>query len=94
MASGESARITGLPDSPGAIAWSPDGAAHRLYDVRARRRARSSARRRTSPKAPNGPTRSQVIDAVTYRTDDDGYLKPGYDQIFVGRRGRRRADAS
>ena len=25
MASGESARITGLPDSPGAIAWSPDG---------------------------------------------------------------------
>ena len=25
MASGESARITGLPDSPDSIAWSPDG---------------------------------------------------------------------
>src|SRR5215203_1763460 len=25
MASGESARITGLPDSPNSIAWSPDG---------------------------------------------------------------------
>ena len=25
MASGESARITGLPDSPGSLAWSPDG---------------------------------------------------------------------
>ena len=45
-------------------------------------RARSSARRRPSPRAPNGPTRSQVIDAVTYRADGAGYLKPGYDQIF------------
>jgi hypothetical protein len=25
MASGESARITGLPDGPDSMAWSPDG---------------------------------------------------------------------
>ena len=24
----------------------------------------------------------QVIDPVTYRTDDDGYLKSGFNQIF------------
>jgi dipeptidyl aminopeptidase/acylaminoacyl peptidase len=81
MASGESARITGLPDSPGAIAWSPD----------ARRIAYTMFVPDDGPKlgkAPDKPEGAkwadplQVIDAVTYRTDDDGYLKPGYYQIF------------
>jgi dipeptidyl aminopeptidase/acylaminoacyl peptidase len=81
MTSGESARITGLPDSPGAIAWSPDG----------RRIAYTMFVPDDGPKlgkAPDKPEGAkwadplQVIDAVTYRTDDDGYLKPGYYQIF------------
>jgi dipeptidyl aminopeptidase/acylaminoacyl peptidase len=81
MTSGESARITGLPDSPGAIAWSPDG----------RRIAYTMFVPDDGPKlgkAPDKPEGAkwadplQVIDAVTYRTDDEGYLKPGYYQIF------------
>ncbi|MEO8454228.1 MAG: S9 family peptidase [Sphingomicrobium sp.] len=81
MTSGESARITGLPDSPGAIAWSPD----------ARRIAYTMFVADEGPKlgkAPHKPEGAkwadplQVIDAVTYRTDDDGYVKPGYYQIF------------
>jgi dipeptidyl aminopeptidase/acylaminoacyl peptidase len=81
MTSGESARITGLPDSPTGIVWSPDG----------RRIAYSmfvpdeSAHLGKAPDKPEGAKWAdplQVIDAVTYRTDDEGYLKPGYQQVF------------
>jgi dipeptidyl aminopeptidase/acylaminoacyl peptidase len=81
MATGESARITGLPDSPDSIAWSPDG----------RRIAYSmfipdeGAHLGSAPPKPEGAKWAdslQVIDAVTYRFDGAGYFKPGYNQIF------------
>ena len=81
IANGESARITGLPDGPGALAWSPDG----------RRIAYSMfvpdepMKLGTAPAKPEGAKWAdplQVISAVTYRSDDDGYYKPGYQQIF------------
>jgi len=81
MGSRESARITGLPDSPDSIAWSPDG----------RRIAYSmfvpdeGARLGSAPPKPEGAKWAdplQVIDAVTYRFDGAGYFSPGYQQIF------------
>ena len=81
MSAGESARITGLPDSPDSIAWSPDG----------RRIAYSmfvpddGAKFGKAPDKPDGAKWAeplQVIDMVTYRFDGAGYFKPGYNQIF------------
>ena len=81
MSSGESARITGLPDSPDSIAWSPDG----------RRIAYSMFVPDDGPKLGSAPPKPEgakwadpleVIDAVTYRFDGAGYFKPGYQQIF------------
>ena len=81
MASGESAQITGLPDSPDSLAWSPDG----------RRIAYSMFVPDDAPKLGSAPDKPegakwadplQVIDAVTYRFDGAGYFKPGYQQIF------------
>ena len=81
MASGESARITGLPDSPDSIAWSPDG--RRIaYSMFVPDEGPSSARRPPKPEGAKWADPLQVIDAVTYRADGAGYFKPGYDQIF------------
>ncbi|MEA3058259.1 MAG: hypothetical protein QOF34_1074 [Sphingomonadales bacterium] len=81
VANGESARITGLPDSPGGLAWSPDGRriAYSMFVPDAGPHLGSA------PPKPEGAKWAdplQVIDAVTYRTDDEGYLKAGYEQIF------------
>jgi dipeptidyl aminopeptidase/acylaminoacyl peptidase len=81
MANNESARITGLPDSPDSIAWSRDG----------RRIAYSMFVPDEGPKLGSAPAKPEgakwadpltIIDAVTYRADGQGYLKPGYNQIF------------
>jgi len=81
MSGGESARITGLPDSPDSIVWSPDG----------RRIAYSMFVPDDGPKLGSAPPKPegakwadplQIIDAVTYRFDGAGYFKPGYQQIF------------
>jgi dipeptidyl aminopeptidase/acylaminoacyl peptidase len=82
MDSGQSARITGLPDSPQGITWSPDG----------RRIAYLMTAPDEGPKLGSAPAKPEgaewakpleVIDKVTYRTDGGGYVKPGYDHIFV-----------
>ncbi|HEY0232722.1 MAG TPA: S9 family peptidase [Dokdonella sp.] len=81
MKTGATARITGLPDTPHAIAWSPDG----------RRIAYSMFVPDESTKlgkAPDKPADAkwaeplQIIDTVVYRTDEGGYEKAGYDQLF------------
>ena len=81
MTGGESARITGLPDGPDSLAWSPDG----------RRIAYSMFVPDDGPKLGKAPDKPEgakwaepleVIDAVNYRADGAGYLKPGYQQIF------------
>ena len=81
MGSGESARITGLPDSPGAIAWSPDG--RRIaYTMFVPDEGPSLGSAPPKPEGAKWADPLQVIDTVTYRTDDDGYLKSGYYQLF------------
>ena len=82
MDSGESVRITGLPNSPGSIAWSPDGR-HLAYSMFV---ADEGARIGAAPAKPEGAQWAeplQIITAVTYRADGAGYLRPGYSQIFL-----------
>ncbi|OYY68482.1 S9 family peptidase [Sphingomonas sp. 28-63-12] len=82
MANGETARITGLPESPGSITWSPAG--DRIAFVMT-----VPGTPTTLGKAPAKPEGAQwaepleVIDRVTYRADGGGYIKPGFDHLFV-----------
>jgi dipeptidyl aminopeptidase/acylaminoacyl peptidase len=81
MSTGVSARVTGLPDSPSDIAWSPDG--NRIaYAMFVPEDATTLGKAPAKPEGAQWADPLQIIDAVTYRTDDGGYAKPGYDQIF------------
>ncbi len=81
MANGVTARITGLPQTPHGIAWSPDGT-RIAYSMLV---PDAPMKLGTAPAKPEGAKWAaplEVIDSVVYRTDDEGYAKPGYDQIF------------
>ncbi|HTD27940.1 MAG TPA: S9 family peptidase, partial [Xanthomonadaceae bacterium] len=81
MHTGATARITGLPSTPNSIAWSPDGRriAYAMFVPD------ESTKLGKAPEKPEGAKWAdplQVIDTVVYRTDDGGYNKSGYEQIF------------
>jgi dipeptidyl aminopeptidase/acylaminoacyl peptidase len=82
MDGGASARITGLPDAPGALAWSPDGT--RIAFVA--KVPDDGVKLGSAPVRPDGAKWApplEIIDKVTYRADDAGYLKPGFGHVFV-----------
>ncbi|MGK2908362.1 MAG: prolyl oligopeptidase family serine peptidase [Sphingobium sp.] len=82
MADHASARVTGLPDSPQGIAWSPDGT-QIAYVMRVPGEAMKLGKAPEKPEGAQWAPPLEVIDRVDYRNDGGGYVKPGYDHIFV-----------
>ncbi|WP_298167781.1 S9 family peptidase [Novosphingobium sp.] len=82
MESGATARITGLPDSPSSLAWSPDGK-QIAYVMHVPGEATKFGEAPAKPEGAKWAEPLEVIDRVTYRADGGGYIKPGYDQVFV-----------
>ena len=82
MDTGQSVRITGLPDSPQGITWSPDGRRIAyLMNV-----PDDGPKLGQAPEKPEGAEWAkplQIFDKVTYRADGAGYIKPGFDHIFM-----------
>ncbi|WP_309601588.1 S9 family peptidase [Sphingomonas sp.] len=82
MDGGQSVRITSLPDSPQAIEWSPDGSRIAyLMSV-----PDDGPKLGSAPPKPEGAVWGkplEIIDKVTYRADGAGYLKAGFDHIFM-----------
>jgi len=82
LASGESVRITGLPDSPTSLAWSPDGRqiAYTMFVPG------EGVKLGALPAKPEGAQWApplEVHSEIQYRTDEEGYLKPGFSHIFL-----------
>ncbi|MET1111126.1 MAG: S9 family peptidase [Allosphingosinicella sp.] len=82
LASGEAVRITGLPDSPTSLAWSPDGRqiAYTMFVPG------EGLKLGALPPKPEGAIWAPPLEIhsdVTYRTDEEGYLKPGFSHIFL-----------
>ncbi len=82
MDTGQTAKLTNLENPPSGLAWSPDG---KLISF-ASFVETTPPKIATLPKAPEGakwadaPT---VYDRLIYRFNGRGYLKPGFNQIFV-----------
>ena len=82
MAGGTSAKVTALPTSPSALAWSPDGG-RIAYTMLVRDDAVKLGKAPPKPEGAKWAEPLEVIERVTYRADGDGYIKPGYNHIFV-----------
>ncbi|RGP41858.1 Acylaminoacyl-peptidase [Altererythrobacter insulae] len=82
MDSGASANITALPESPGGIAWSPDGS-RIAYTARVPDKPLALGQAPSKPEGAEWGEPLQMTDAVTYRIDGGGYVKPGKMQLFL-----------
>ena len=80
--SGESVRVTNLPNTPTGLSWSPDGTKI-AYSVLVAGQAPKLGTALTKPEGAQWAPPLEVIDSVAYRADGQGYLKPGYRQVFI-----------
>jgi len=82
MDSGQAVRITGLPDNPQGITWSPDG--RRIaYLMKVPDEGPKLGAAPDKPEGAEWAKPLQIIDKVTYRADGAGYIKPGFDHVFI-----------
>lgn len=81
MKTGATARITSLPNTPFGISWSPDGS-RIAFSMFVPDEGPQLGKAPTKPDGAHWAEPLQVIDKVVYRTDEGGYSKPGYRQIF------------
>lgn len=80
---GEAVRLTGLPSSPSGITWSPDGATiayTMLVEGEGLKLGEAPSRK---PEGAKWAEPLQIYDLLAYRADGAGYLKPGFEKIFI-----------
>jgi acylaminoacyl-peptidase len=82
MDSGQTARLTQLQRSPGAMEWSPDGR-WIAFTMLVPETPEPLAKMPEKPKGAQWADPPKVIRKLTYRLDGAGYLEDGYVQLFV-----------
>lgn len=82
IATGTVARLTNLPDAPQAIAWSPDGKSI-AYSMRVPEDGPRLGKAPAKPEGAQWAEPLEIYDRVTYRTDSGGYIRPGYNHLFL-----------
>lgn len=79
---GQTALLSNLASAPSALAWSPDGQLI-AFSAFVKTAGPTLADAPTPPKGAAWAPPVTVIDSLNYRFDGQGYLKPGYRQVFV-----------
>jgi len=82
MASGEAVRVTNLPNTPSSISWSPNGE-QLAYSVLVPGDKPKIGSPLPKPEGAKWAPPLEIIDTVSYRSDGQGYLKPGFRHVFV-----------
>ena len=79
---GHIAKITNLTSAPTNVTWSPDKK-WLAFTMLVPERAASIIKMPETPEGAKWADPAKVIDSTIYRFNAAGYLKPGYQQIFV-----------
>ena len=79
---GQTALLSNLQSAPGSLAWSPDGT-QLAFTALVKSATEPLAKPPAKPEGAEWAPPVTVIDRLGYRADGDGYLEPGYTQLFV-----------
>ena len=82
MDTGAEAKLTNLTESPGTPVWLPDGK-WLAFTMFVPEEAKPFISLPKKPEGAKWAEPAKYIDEMNYRADGQGYLKLGYDQIFV-----------
>src|SRR5690349_12755172 len=82
MATGRTAKVATLEQSPNDLAWSPDGKSL-VFTMLTRSDSPTLGAPLRRPEGAKWAEPLQVIDRVSYRADGEGLLKPGYQHVFT-----------
>lgn len=80
--SGKFAKISQLPFSPGSLAWSPDGD-QLAFSMHVEKEPPVLAKIPKKPKNARWAESPRITDRVYHEADGRGYIKPGFNHIFV-----------
>ncbi|UOB16552.1 S9 family peptidase [Abyssalbus ytuae] len=78
----DEARLTNIQYSPGSISWSPDDK-YLAFNMFVPGESSSPIQLPSKPKGAKWNDAPKYIDKLNYRADGRGYLKNGYQQLFV-----------
>lgn len=82
MQTGQSARLAELLEAPGDLAWSNDGTSIAFTQFALDEESKLGEAP-AKPEAAQWAEPLEIITDITYRTDEGGYLKPGYTHVYV-----------
>ncbi|MEL6305055.1 MAG: S9 family peptidase [Bacteroidota bacterium] len=80
--SGKLAKLTQLPYSPSSMTWSPDGT-QLAFSMNVPKAAPVIAKTPKKPKGAKWADAPRITDRVYHEADGRGYIKPGFNHIFV-----------
>ncbi|MEJ2604017.1 MAG: S9 family peptidase [Gammaproteobacteria bacterium] len=81
-ATGKRARITGLETAPSGLAWSPDGT-RIAFSMLESEEPPSLVQAPKKPEGAEWADPPRVTTRVTYESDGEGYLEPGFHHLYV-----------
>ena len=79
---GKIAKISQLPFGPGSLTWSPDGK-QLAFTMHIPEKPPVSAKMPQKPKGAKWAESPRITDRLKHEADGRGYIKPGYQHIFV-----------